>query len=173
MRGQLMDANNRSLGKLYAQWRNEIDGMYQVAEYDRKAAHELINEFYRKKMNGFDSQKSYDKVAAHYHKILFLTRAMYIHLKRYRADLERNIEEAEKTGGNRCPCCGQLLDEYFFESLREQSKDAENQLIFYETFVKFRQEEFEEIRKRAEKMGLDVDGIYRRVEQWWIETEGE
>lgn len=173
MRRKLMEANAWTVYQLEAEWKNEINGMYQVVEHDRKAGYELINEYYQKKMYSFSSQKSYDEVASHYYKVLFLTREIYIQLKRYCADLRKNIEDLEKNDENICPCCGRRLDEYFLESLREQLEDAEDQLLFYETFIDFRQGELNELNDRAQKMGFDTEGLmYRRgIESWWLETK--
>ena len=171
MRRQLMEANAMTFYKLEAEWKNEINGMYQVVEIDRQAGHSLINEYYSKKMYSFTSQKSYDEVAGHYYKILFLTKEMYIQLKRYIIDLRKNIEALEKSDDNICPCCGKRLDEYFLESLRDQLQDAEDQLLFYETFIDLREQEFREIKKSAQSLKLETQGLTNRVEAWWIETK--
>ena len=51
------------------------------------------------------------------------------------------------------------------KSLREQLEDAEDQLLFYETFIDFRQGELNELNDRAQKMGFDTEEFYLKSEE--------
>ena len=156
---KLSETCRTDFGKTEAEWQQELDGDLKVLDIDNRAGNELLFEHYLKKINGVNSQESYDKVFDEYYKILWLTARLIQNAQLYRNNSIRILEDLEKAPDSICPCCGAKISDEFISNQHAEIDEIQRRIDFYEFFLESRKQEIQTLQRRAEKKDYKVHGL--------------
>ena len=147
----------KDFGKLRVDWQAELDAELAVFNIDKVAGNALLQEYYTQKIEGVNSQESYDKVFDEYYRIIYLTAKVKKSAEVYRYKLENALDDI--TRQKVCPCCGRTIPHDFIAEQFKEIDGITRQINFYKSFFDARRQEIGMLQKKAEKKGYNVHAL--------------